>query len=117
MLRKSTSRIFIRKCGGITPILKNKVQSNTFLKLILDYSYAQERIKQFVPVTMGTAVKEANIIVYNDDQYLSPRIVVECKKEDISELEFVQAVEQVFSYAVVEGAKYVWMYYRFVMIL
>jgi type I restriction-modification system DNA methylase subunit len=87
---------------------EEKVQSNTFLKLILDYGYAQECIKQFVPVTMGVAVKEADIIVYNDDQYLSPHIVVECKKEDISELEFIQAVEQAFSYAVAEGAKYVW---------
>jgi type I restriction-modification system DNA methylase subunit len=87
---------------------EEKVQSNTFLKLILDYGYAQECIKQFVPVTMGVAVKEADIIVYNDAQYLSPHIVVECKKEDISELEFIQAVEQAFSYAVAEGAKYVW---------
>lgn len=87
---------------------EEKVQATTFLKLILVYGYAQNRIKQFVSVTMGTAVKEADIIVYNDDECRSPHIVVECKKEDISELEFVQAVEQAFSYAVAEGAKYVW---------
>ena len=33
---------------------------------------------------------------------------MECKKEDVSELEFKQAVEQAFSYAVAEGARYVW---------
>ena len=87
---------------------EEKVQAETFLKLILIYGYDQKRIQQFASVRMGAAVKEADIIVYNDDQCLSPYIVVECKKEDISELEFVQAVEQAFSYAVAEGAKYVW---------
>jgi type I restriction enzyme M protein len=87
---------------------EEKVQADTFLRLILVYGYVQNRIKQFVPVTMGTTVKEADIIVYNDDECLSPHIVVECKKEDISELEFIQAVEQAFSYAIAEGAKYTW---------
>lgn len=87
---------------------EEKVQAETFLKLISVYNYPPERIKQFVPVTMGATVKEADIIVYKDDQCLSPYIVVECKKEDVSELELIQAVEQAFSYAVAEGAKYVW---------
>ena len=52
--------------------------------------------------------KEADIIVYNDKEHLSPYIVVECKKEEISELEFKTAVNQAFSYAVTEGAKFVW---------
>ncbi len=87
---------------------EEKVQAETFLKLILTYGYNPKRIRQFVPVTMGATTKEADIIVYNDDAHLSPYIVIECKKQDISELEFVQAVEQAFSYAVAEGAKYVW---------
>jgi len=87
---------------------EEQVQAETFLKLILVYGYAQERIRLFVPVTMGSTNKEADIIVYNDDKCLSPHIVVECKKEEVSPLEFVQAVEQAFSYAVAEGAKYVW---------
>jgi type I restriction-modification system DNA methylase subunit/restriction endonuclease S subunit len=57
---------------------------------------------------MGSSTKEADIIVYNDDGHKSPHIVVECKKQEVSELEFTQAVEQGFSYAVAEGAKYVW---------
>ena len=87
---------------------EEKVQAETFLKLVLTYGYPPERIKHFVPVTMGATVKEADIIVYKDDKCLSPYIVVECKKEDVSELELIQAVEQAFSYAVAEGAKYVW---------
>jgi len=87
---------------------EEKVQAETFLKLILVYGYAPERIRQFVAVTMGATVREADLIVYKDDPCLSPYIVVECKKEDVSELEFIQAIEQAFSYAVAEGAKYVW---------
>ena len=87
---------------------EEQVQAETFLKLILTYGYDQKRIRLFVSVTMGSSVKEADIIVYNDDQHKSPHIVVECKKQEVSELEFAQAVEQGFSYAVAEGAKYVW---------
>ncbi len=38
----------------------------------------------------------------------SPLIIVECKKPDVSELEFAHAVDQAFSYAVAEGGRYVW---------
>lgn len=37
---------------------------------------------------MGASTKEADIIVYNDDDKKSPHIVVECKKQGVSELEF-----------------------------
>ena len=87
---------------------EEKVQAETFLSLILIYSYPLNRIQQFVTVTMGRDKKEADIIVYSDDNYESPFIVVECKKEDITDQEFNRAVDQAYSYAVAEGAKYVW---------
>jgi len=87
---------------------EEKVQAETFLSLIYDKGYSPARIKQFVPVTMGSSTKEADIIVYKDDECTSPHILVECKSPDISEAEFKQAHEQAFSYAVPQGAKYVW---------
>jgi type I restriction enzyme M protein len=103
---------------AITYILQNKtrnyrnpeeqVQADSFLLLVLRYNYKPENIKQFVSVTMGASIKEADIVVYNDLAHLSPHIVVECKKQEATELEFAQATEQGFSYAVAEGAKYVW---------
>jgi len=87
---------------------EERVQAETFLKLILTYGYDTKRIRLFVAVTMGASIKEADIIVYNDDQCRSPHIVVECKKQDVSEAEFIQAVEQAFSYAVADGASFVW---------
>ena len=60
---------------------EEQVQAETFLKLILTYGYDQKRIRLFVPVTIGSTTKEADIIVYNDDEHTSAHIVVECKKE------------------------------------
>ena len=87
---------------------EEKVQAETFLKLIIDYGYASKQIRQFVSVKMGADTKEADIIVYDDEKCVQPYILVECKKEDISELEFQGAIRQAESYAIAEGAKYIW---------
>jgi len=89
---------------------EEQVQAETFLKLVLIYGYASERIEQFVPVKIGSDTREADIIVYNNDEHTSAHIVVECKKEEVSELEFNQAITQAFSYAATGTvrAKYFW---------
>lgn len=87
---------------------EEKVQAETFLSLILIYGYPENRIKQFVPVQMGSETKEADIIVYSDDKCEETYILVECKKEEITDQQFNVAVDQAYSYAVAEGAKYVW---------
>lgn len=89
---------------------EEKVQAETFLRLVIDYNYPPARVKQFVPVTMGSEVKEADIVVFDDDMCLSPHILVECKKQDVSEAEYNQAIEQAYSYAYALpcDVKYVW---------
>jgi type I restriction enzyme M protein len=87
---------------------EEKVQAETYLRLVLIYKYPATRIRHYVPVPMGVETKEADIIVYDDDELKSPLIIVECKRSDISELEFRRAVDQAFSYAVAEGGKYAW---------
>ena len=89
---------------------EEKVQAISFLILVFDYHYPVSRIKMFVPVTRGSEVREADIIVYNDALCLEPHIVVECKRQDISEAEFLQAINQAFSYAYYLpcNVKYVW---------
>lgn len=89
---------------------EEKVQTETFLRLILDYNYPVRRIKQFVPVTMGREIKEADIIVYADDACMSPYILIECKRQEVSEAEYQQAIEQAYSYAFALpcDVKYVW---------
>ena len=87
---------------------EEKVQSEAFLRLVLDYKYPAKRIRQFVPVQMGSETKEADMIVYADDAFKVPFVIVECKKETVSELEFIRAADQAVSYAVAEGARYIW---------
>jgi type I restriction enzyme M protein len=89
---------------------EEKVQAQTFCELILKYNYPVEQVRQFVKVTLGSSVKEADIIVYKDNQCNKPHIIVECKKETITEQEFKQAVNQAYTYAYATAGtvKYVW---------
>ena len=89
---------------------EEKVQAEAFVLLVTQYNYKPERIKMFVPVKMGVETKEADIVVYNDDECTEPHILVECKKADISDLEFEQAIKQAYSYAYAmpNDVKYVW---------
>ncbi|STZ13625.1 Probable type I restriction enzyme BthVORF4518P M protein [Moraxella caviae] len=59
---------------------------------------------------MGSTTKEADIVVYRDDKCEQPHILVECKKAEVSEAEFVQAVNQAYSYAYAlpNNVKFVW---------
>jgi len=86
------------------------VQAETFLKLILVYNYPVNRVQQYVPVKTFSTTGEADIIVYNDDEHTEPHIVVECKKQDVSEQEFEQAVNQAFAYAFATAGtvKFIW---------
>lgn len=89
---------------------EEKVQAETFVLLVTQYNYKPERIGMFVSVPMGSSTKEADIIVYNDDERTKPYILVECKKADISDLEFELAIKQAYSYAyaMANNVKYVW---------
>ena len=89
---------------------EEKVQAETFLRLIIDYKYPVNRIRQFVSVTMGSDIKEADIVVYDDDMCIRPHILIECKRQEVSEAEFQQAINQAYSYAfALPGeVKYVW---------
>ena len=86
------------------------VEAESFVKLVLVYNYPVQRIKVFEKVTMGSTKKEADIIVYEDDLCLNPSIIVECKKQDVSEAEFLQAIEQgaSYAYALSGTVKYLW---------
>lgn len=86
------------------------VQAETYLRLIFDYKYKPERIKMYEPVKMGSETKEADIVVYNDDECAEPYILIECKRQDVTEAEFQQAIEQAYSYAYAlpNDVKYIW---------
>ncbi|MCW9732891.1 N-6 DNA methylase [Avibacterium sp. 20-15] len=76
----------------------------------MQYGYPKEQIRNFVSVTMGSSTKEADIVVYRDAECQQPHILVECKKAEVSEAEFIQAVNQAYSYAYAlpNNVKFVW---------
>jgi len=103
----SVTYLFCQK----TRSLKNpeeEVQLNTYLQLIFHYHYPPELVRVCETVKMGSATKEADIIVYKDSALKVPFIVVECKKGAISKNAFKEASEQGFSYAVSLHARFLW---------
>ncbi|OQY44439.1 MAG: N-6 DNA methylase, partial [Anaerolineaceae bacterium 4572_78] len=87
---------------------EEQVQVMAYLSLIFDYGYDPKHIAMFVPVKMGSATREADIIVYHDERHKSPHIVVECKHADASAKAFGEGMKQAFSYAHAIKAKFIW---------
>ena len=89
---------------------EEKVQAEVFLKLVLEYGYPVEHIEQFKTFTMGSSDREADIIVHENSEWNKPKIVIECKKQSVSQQEFTRAVNQGYSYAsTLSGTvKYIW---------
>ncbi|HIC8880898.1 TPA: restriction endonuclease subunit M [Acinetobacter baumannii] len=82
------------------------------MRLVLEFGYPVENIKQFVTVTLGSDKREADMIVYEDSSHTKPIIIVEAKKQEVTQAEFNQAINQCFSYAnALSGTvKYIWVY-------
>lgn len=75
------------------------VRAETFVQLIESYKYPTNRILFEVTVPRRTPNDWADIVVYKDDECEEPYIVVECKQRDVSNAEFLQAIEQGFGNA------------------
>lgn len=78
---------------------EEQVRAETYLQLIIEYGYSPRRIDLELVVPRRTPSDSADIVVFSDDEKLKPYIVVECKKQKISEAEFTQAIEQGFGNA------------------
>lgn len=78
---------------------EEKVRASYFTELILDYLYPKERINLEVKIPRRTPEDRADIVVFEDDELKKPYIIVECKKDGITDAEFKQAIEQVFGNA------------------
>ncbi|ACV24364.1 N-6 DNA methylase [Methanocaldococcus fervens] len=85
---------------------EEKVRASYFVELVLDYKYPPNRIDFEVQVPRRTPTDRADIVVFEDDELKKPFIVVECKREGITDAEFEQAIEQLFGNANSLKAKY-----------
>ena len=87
---------------------EEKIRANVFIRLVLDYGYNAEDIDFEVTVPRRTPEDLADIVVYKKGNDKQPYLVVECKKDGISDSQFEQAIEQVFGNANSLRAKYAW---------
>ena len=85
---------------------EEEIRAAYFAELVLDYQYPKERIDFEVSVPRRTPEDRADIVIYEDDELKKPFLVVECKKDGITDAEFKQAIEQVFGNANSLRAKY-----------
>lgn len=88
---------------------EEKVRANAFLSLIFDYGYSTAQIDIEVTVEHRVPTIFSDIVVYADKSLKKPVIVVECKRQEASQGELDQAIEQGFGYANSMDADFVWM--------
>lgn len=87
---------------------EERVQAETYLKLIYDYNYPAEHLRVCQKIQIGSSTREGDVIVYEDGDAKNPYIIVECKKRKVGNSTFEMAIDQGFSYAAVTNAEYVW---------
>jgi type I restriction enzyme M protein len=101
-LSDNESRITYKCSREYSVSFKNpeeKVRASYFVELVEDYHYPQERIGLEVTIPRRTPEDRADIVIFEDNTLKKPYLVVECKKDGISDAEFKQAIEQVFGNA------------------
>jgi len=88
---------------------EEKVRANAYLSLVLEYGYTAEQIVIEVAVEHRVPNIYADIVVYADKSLKKPLILVECKREEASQGELDQGIEQGFGYANSIDADYIWL--------
>ena len=73
---------------------EEKVRAELWAELIYKYEYAPELIGFEVNVPRRTPNDYADLVIFSDDEKKMPWFVIECKRADISDAEFKQAIEQ-----------------------
>ena len=73
---------------------EEQVRAEFWAELIYKYEYPATRIRVEVVVPDRLPTDRADIVVFSDDDCKRPYAVVECKKDGVTDAEFMQAIEQ-----------------------
>ncbi len=73
---------------------EEKVRAEYWAELIFRYGYEPARIGVEVMVPDRTPTDTADLVVFVDDARTRPFAVIECKRDGVTDAEFLQAVEQ-----------------------
>lgn len=85
---------------------EEKVRAELWAELIYKYEYDPELIGFEVNVPRRTPNDFADLVIYQDDAKKMPYFVIECKRADISDAAFTQAIEQACGNRASLGAMY-----------
>ena len=85
---------------------EEKVRAELWAELIYKYEYAPELIAFEVNVPRRTPNDYADLVIYSDGAMKMPYFVIECKRADISDAAFNQAIEQACGNRASLGANY-----------
>jgi len=85
---------------------EEKVRAAFYAELIYQYGYKPGRIGVEITVPRRTPADRADLVVYKDDAHTEPFIVIENKKDGVSDNEFNQAIEQACGNRASLGATY-----------
>ena len=85
---------------------EEKVRAELWAELIYKYDYPPRRIRFEVNVPRREPNDYADLVIYNDDELKDPYFVFECKRADVSDAQFDQAIEQACGNRASLGAHY-----------
>lgn len=88
---------------------EEKVRARSYASLVLEYGYPAAQIDIEVAVEHRVPNIYADIVVYADKSLKKPLILVECKREEATQGELDQGIEQGFGYANSIDADFVWL--------
>lgn len=73
---------------------EEEVRAEYWAELIYRYGYEPQRIGVEITIPDRTPKDAADLVVFRDDDRKDPFAVIECKRDEIKDAEFEQAVEQ-----------------------
>ncbi len=85
---------------------EEKIRAELWAELIYKYEYSPKRIRFEVNVPRRTPNDYADMVIYKDDGLKTPYFVFECKRAELSDAEFAQAIEQTCGNRASLGAAY-----------
>ena len=85
---------------------EEKVRAELWAELIYKYKYPPERIGFEVSVPRRTPNDRADLVIFSDKELKEPYFVIECKRPDLSDAAFDQAIEQACGNRASLGANY-----------
>lgn len=85
---------------------EEKIRAEIWAELIYKYYYPPARLGLEIIVPRRIPSDRADIVIYDDDELKNAFFVIECKRAEISDPEFAQAIEQACGNRASLGAKF-----------